>query len=102
RETKCEHTCKKTMKWRRSKNDKWTWQVYQVMTGPETGHYVVGTLGHNWTDFDGKEKFFAADAADAAASMGPYEASSTSAFYVLRNDLSLRPSEAPSPYLTVP
>lgn len=100
-EAQYEAARKRHMNWHRSQNDKWTWQTFQVMTGPATGHYTIVTGGHNWTDFDGKEKFFAADAADATAAMGQYEASSTSAFYVLRSDLSLSSSEAVSPYVSV-
>jgi hypothetical protein len=100
-EAQYEAARKRHMNWHRNQNDKWTWYTYQVMTGPATGHYTVGTFGHNWTDFDGREKFEAADNVDANSSMGPYEASVTSAFYVLRTDLSLKPSEAPSPYVSV-
>jgi len=99
---------KKHMAWHRSQNDTWSWYVYQVLTGENTGSYVVVTPGHNWKDFDGRDQFEKADAADAAANLGPSQASSTLSYYVNLPNLA-RPApgeasaaaQAPAPYVTV-
>ena len=30
----------------------WTWLTWEVTAGPRTGSFLVGTFGHNWSDFD--------------------------------------------------
>ena len=92
----------KHMAWHKSQNDPWSWAVWQVLTGEHTGDYVVGTCDHDWKDFDGRDKFQAADTANANATMAPFLAEETMAYYVLRSDLAAPPSPGPPPpYLTV-
>jgi hypothetical protein len=43
---------KKHMAWHKSQNDPWSWHKWEVLTGPNTGSYVVGTFGHNWKDME--------------------------------------------------
>jgi hypothetical protein len=90
------------MAWHKSQNDAWTWIVWEVQTGEHTGEYVVGSCGHDWKDFDSREKFNAADSANANSTMGSTLAGETMAYYVLRSDLvpALSPGPPP-PYLTV-
>jgi hypothetical protein len=80
---------KKHMAFHRQKGDAWTWFTWETLTGDNTGQYVIGSFGHAWKDFDGREKFDAEDLVDAAASMGPYQNASTQAYYVFRPDLSV-------------
>ena len=97
-----EQARKKHMAWHKSQNDTWTWAVWQVLTGDQTGNYIVGSCGHDWKEFDGRDKFQAADSADAAETMGAYLAGETTAYYLLRPELRTPPSPGPPPpYLTV-
>ncbi len=32
--------------------DDWTWNAWQVISGPNVGRYCWGTFGHDWADFD--------------------------------------------------
>jgi hypothetical protein len=92
----------KHMAWHKSQNDSWTWNVWEITTGPDTGNYLVASCGHDWKDFDGRDKFNADDGANANATMGPSLATSTMAYYVLRPDLGPpTPQGATPPYLSV-
>jgi hypothetical protein len=92
----------KHMAWHKAQNDAWSWAVWEVLTGEHSGDYVVGSCGHEWKDFDGREKFQAADNANVNATMGPYLAGQTMAYYVLRPDLVSPPTPGPPPaYVTV-
>ena len=91
----------KHMAWHKSQNDSWSWVVWEITTGENTGNYLVGTCGHAWKDFDTREKFNVADSANANTTMGPYLATETMAYYVLRPDLSTAQPGPPPPYLSV-
>jgi hypothetical protein len=88
---------KKHMAWHTSQKDAFTWYTWEVLTGDGTGNYVVGTFGHEWKDFDGRDTFEAADGADAAANMGAAEASSQQSFYLYRPDMSRTDAAAQGP-----
>ena len=93
---------KKHMAWHRSQNDPWTWYVYEIMTGDNTGGYVVGTFNHGWKDLDGRDQFDAADSADAAANLQPFEESSKLQYYVYRRDMSTASmDQGPATYTSV-
>ena len=77
--------------------DPMTWLTWEVVTGDSVGSYIIGTFGHRWEDFDGRESFDAADAPDAEANMGPSEAGSQQSFYLFRRDLSRPEAVAPLP-----
>lgn len=91
----------KHMAWHKSQNDTWSWNTYEITTGPETGDYLVSSCGHEWKDFDTREKFNVADAQNAMATMGSALASETMSLYVLRQDLSATPKPAIPPYFSV-
>jgi hypothetical protein len=78
---------KKHMTWHRQQRDAWSWYTWEILTGENTGAYVVGTFGHRWSDLDGRTKFEAADSADAMANMGAALEAETESYYRLRADL---------------
>jgi hypothetical protein len=93
----------KHMAWHKSQNDAWSWDVWEITTGEGTGNFLVATCGHDWKDFDAREKFNVADGANATATMGPYLAGETMAYYVHRSDLTVahKMGATPPPYLNV-
>jgi hypothetical protein len=94
----------KHMGWHKSQKDAWSWYVWEVVSGENTGSYLTGSFGHAWKDLDGREKFDKADIADVAASMGPSVARSTLSYWTERADISLSPStpgSTPAPLVAV-
>src|SRR5678815_1889883 len=67
---KYEEGRKKHMMWHHKQKDAWSWYTWEIVTGENTGAYVIGTFGHNWSDLDGRAKFEAEDSVDAIAHMG--------------------------------
>jgi len=98
-----EQARQKHMQFHKRQNDTWTWNTWAIETGDNTGTYVTSTCGHAWKDFDDWDKRLGkADAADATASMGPFEQSGTNGFYLYRADLSVAPlSNPPAPVTAV-
>jgi len=47
-----EAAIKKHNDFHRRKGDPWTWRVWQVVSGSQSGQYLHGTFGHQWKDFD--------------------------------------------------
>ena len=93
---------KKHMMWHRKQNDTWSWFTWEILTGENTGSYVIGSFGHQWSDLDGRTQFEAADSADAMSHMGAYLESEMQSYYRFRSDLSLgNPSQQPTPLGTV-
>jgi len=93
---------KKHMAFHKKSNDTFAWITWEIVSGPELGSYMIGTGGHAWKDFDGREKFNAEDTADVAANVGPYTESNRNAYWVLRPDLSLSEEPAaPAKFLAV-
>jgi hypothetical protein len=78
---------KKHMAWHKSQNDTWPWAVWAIQSGENTGNYIVGSCGHPWKDFQGRDKFDDADEANIAITVGPTLDKQTVAYYVLRTDL---------------
>jgi hypothetical protein len=95
-----ERGVKRHIAWHKANHDKWTWHAWQVVTGKDTGDYIVGTFGHRWEDFDAREEFTAAVSSDFNRNVGPFLSLVSCTFYVLRTDLSLSPEpEAQPKYL---
>ena len=94
---------KKHMSWHKAQNDPWVWEVFEVMTGPDTGSYVIASGEHQWKEMEAWEARMAdADAADSRASMGPYIASTQREYWTQLNAISRLPtSEARSPLITL-
>ena len=94
---------KKHMAWHKAQNDPWAWEVFEVMTGPETGGYLIASGEHQWKEMEEwVAKLADADAADSQASMGAYIASTQREYWTELNAISRLPtSEGRSPLLTL-
>lgn len=94
---------KKHMAWHRQAGDPWTWTIWAVTTGPDTGTYLITTGDHQWADFDTwGAKHGAGDTADAALSTGPHVASNETSYWTTRPDLSrMPPTNDPPPMGTL-
>jgi hypothetical protein len=80
-----------------AQKDTWRIYVWQVLTGERTGAYMMASPGHNWKDLDARDAFNKLDGPDVAKTMGASTESSTTAYYVYRDDLSLtKPPATPS------
>jgi hypothetical protein len=83
---------KRHMSWHRSQTDKWTWVTWQILTGPNTGSFVIASPGHHWTDFDGREQFQEADSTDANRNMAGLLDEQSMSYWIQRVDLSHNPN----------
>jgi hypothetical protein len=85
----------------RQKKDTWRWDVRYTETGSRTGEYIAITGGHSWKDFDNPPISPADDVAHFSSTVGPYVASWSSVFLVMRPDLSRSAPDAPLPPISV-
>ena len=94
---------KKHMTWHKAQNDPWAWEVFEVMTGPDTGSYLISSGDHQWKDMEAwVAKMADADAADSQASMGPYIAGTQREYWTQLNAISRLPSsDIQYPLITV-
>jgi hypothetical protein len=94
---------KKHMAWHKAQNDPWTWEVFEIMTGPDTGGYLITCGDHQWKDMEAwVAKMADSDAADSQASMGPYIAGTTRTYWTQLNAISRLPtSEERFPLITI-
>ena len=86
---KYEAARKKHMAWHKAQKDTWTWNTWEVVSGPDSGTYYTGSFGHAWKDFDGHEKFQKDDSTDFEKGIGPTLARSFTSYYARRADMSL-------------
>ncbi len=92
---------KRHMAWHKAQNDQWSWMTWEILTGDRTGAYLVISPGHQWKDFDSREKFDVEDSKDAEASTAGLVDESGMSYWVVRGDLSRNPSlTTPSKYIT--
>jgi hypothetical protein len=90
----------KHMAWHKQQGDTWAWHVWEVITGPDTGSYIVGSPGHQWKDVDAwTAKMAKGDAADAAVNLAPHQASSTMSYWVMLADASRPPAAGGPPVM---
>jgi hypothetical protein len=94
---------KKHMAWHKAQNDPWIWEVFEIMTGADTGGYLIASSEHQWKEMEAwMTKMADADAADSQASMGPYIASTQREYWTQLNAISRLPTrETPAPLLTL-
>ena len=84
---------KKHMAWHKSQGDPWTWNVYEILTGPDTGAYIIASPNHQWADIDTwTAKYNAGDQVDAAASMAGTQASSELSYWTQLSAISRLPA----------
>lgn len=84
---------KKHMDWHRQAGDPWTWTIWAVMTGPDTGSYLVTSAGHQFADFDTwLAKYGEGDRADVAINTAPHVAASETSYWRTREEISLMPA----------
>jgi len=94
---------KKHMAWHKAQNDTWAWEVFEIMTGPETGSYLIASGGHQWKEMEAwVAKMADADAADSQASMGPYIAGTQREYWTQLNAISRMPkADVQYPLITI-
>jgi hypothetical protein len=94
---------KKHMAWHKAQNDPWTWEVFEITTGPDTGGYLIASGNHQWKDMEQWEaKMADADNADSRASMGAAIASTQRAYWTQLNSISRLPAaDERQPLLTL-
>jgi hypothetical protein len=97
-----EEGIKKHIAFHRANGDQSDWYVWMVETGPALGSYLVGTLGHQWKDFEGME-LGPKDGADVEANITPYVQHVSSSIWTFRGDISPAPEAkgAPAKFLEV-
>ena len=102
-EAQYEAARKKHMAWHKAQKDPWSWNVYEVTSGPDTGAYLVTSGNHSWADIDTwTGKLGAGDTADSAASVGPASASAEVSYWAQLNSISrLPPADQRAPMLTL-
>jgi len=84
---------KKHMAWHKAQGDPWTWNVYEITTGPDTGGYIIASPNHQWADIDTwTAKYGEGDQADAGASMAGTQASSQLTYWTQLNAISRLPA----------
>lgn len=52
------------VRWRQEHNDPWTWDVFEVITGPNVGTLIARSGQHTWADFDAYQTWEHGAAAD--------------------------------------
>lgn len=94
---------KKHMAWHTAQKDPWTWEVFQIMTGPDTGGYVIASGDHQWKEMeDWVARFADADAGDSQETMGPNIASTERTYWTQLNAISRLPKTPDrAPLITV-
>jgi hypothetical protein len=95
-----EDALKKHVDWHRKQKDTWTWNAWEVMTGPDTGRLCGGTFGHKWEDFDKPAVSEEADMADMQATFLPFVKDPEMFFVSYMPDVS-RPAAEPAPMSSV-
>ena len=95
---------KKHMAWHKSQGDKWAWNVYEITTGPDTGAYLISTIGHSWADIEAWQgKLGTADTENAQQTMGGTIEKTETTYWSTVNAISRLPpaSAPPAPFLHV-
>lgn len=82
---------KKLNQWAHQHNLPLTYYYWNVISGPKTGEYVIGTFDHAWKDFDEDSSLGPAIGKEIQADMGPYTQSVEARYWVYRTDLTGHP-----------
>ena len=94
---------KKHMAWHKAQGDTWAWNTFEIMTGPDTGAYIIASGEHQWADFDTwTAKYGEGDTADALVSMAGTQAGSQMTFWTQLGAVSRMPPPGEmTPFLTL-
>jgi hypothetical protein len=87
-----EEAIKQHIAWRRQQGETWTWWTWQIQSGERFGQYVVGTFGHQWSDFDNPPLSPQEASAHFWSTTGQHVESATSQFALFLPNLSAAPS----------
>src|SRR5579859_6587010 len=99
-EQQFEDGAKKHVAWDKEHNYPFAFYAWEIVSGPRTGQYVVGTFGHDWKDFDGHEALDRESGADVMANIAPATASHSVSYFALMPQISLAipaPDQPPAP-----
>ena len=70
--------------WAAENGYSWSWSTWEVITGENTGSYLVATFNHSWADFDHPPIDMAANETALAKHIYPHVASANVSFWALR------------------
>jgi len=84
-----------------AQKDTWSILVWEITTGERAGSYIQASPNHNWKDFDARDAFNKLDAPDVAKNITPYSGSTSTSYFVFRDDLSLTKPPATPPRMRV-
>lgn len=83
--------------WHKQQNDTQPLLVWETLTGPETGTYIVGRLNQHWADFDKPAIPDQADLAEYQKAVGGYVDSLVARYYESMPKISNPPSPTMAP-----
>lgn len=58
--------------WRQKLQDKWSFHVWQIVSGEASGTYMVCSFGHTWKEVDESDQLVGGEEDDSAAKVEPY------------------------------
>jgi hypothetical protein len=82
-----EEARKKHNEFHKAEKDNRPVSVWEIVTGPRTGSYMMNTCELSWKELDDREPFMARDAVDISKNLGPTLESIQTSYYVWRKDL---------------
>jgi hypothetical protein len=82
--------------WHKQQNDPQPLFVWEILSGDETGTYIVGRMGQHWADLDKPAIPDQSDRAEYQKAIGSYVDSVTARFYEFMPKIS-NPSDAKTP-----
>jgi hypothetical protein len=93
---------KKKAQWHKEKEDPWPLLIWQIMSGDDTGTYIVGLFDRFWEDFDNPPISSEDSTGEWEKSVGPYVESVVIRFYAHLPEMSHSAEEdRPSAMATV-
>jgi hypothetical protein len=95
--TQYENGRKQKAAWHKQQNDPQPLLVWETLTGPDTGTYIVGRLGQHWADFDKPAVPDQADLAEYQKVVGNYVESIVARYYEAMPRVSNPPSPGSGP-----
>jgi uncharacterized protein (TIGR02246 family) len=89
--------------WHQKMQDRWSYHVWQIVSGEATGTYVVCSFSHSWKEVDESDQKVGGEEDDPAAKVEPYLDAEWESYYRYLPDLSVAPKSSfmPSDKLAV-